>query len=235
MYLVFVIVFVELLSISNCQSPQVISFNASAMLESHNTIRANANEPPLQYDGNLSALALLKAQICSFQHNDMVWLALTYAALKGETKNASTLLPEDYIGENLFSEAPGSLSINPISMAQGWYNEIQAWNCLTGACIPFGSITECLHYTQIVNLQTTLVGCAYVLCNMSTSPFTPQTQWNYLVCEYTYLQDQRPFPTTDCVCRTNAQDTTKMYCGSPESRIPTFLYLVCVFLIVTVT
>jgi uncharacterized protein YkwD len=112
----------------------------AAMLAAHNELRARHCAPELTWSPELARVAEgwaeeLVSRGCAFEHN-----------------------PEIEYGENLASFAPvGSMS--PEEVARGWYDEIRSYRFGRP-----GFSMETGHFTQLVWVNTTELGCAAVTC-----------------------------------------------------------------------
>jgi pathogenesis-related protein 1 len=107
---------------------------SAAMLQAHNTVRAQVGVPPLVWSDRLAVFAqewadhLVAAH--TFQHR-----------------------PNNKFGENLYMIEGGSAS--PPEVVGDWADESKQYDIHTNTCTDV-----CGHYTQIVWAKTRAVGCA---------------------------------------------------------------------------
>lgn len=101
-------------------------------------MRCGWGQAPLVWDAGLEAAALAWASSCP---------------TPGAAHDNSTT-----DGENVFFLSGGVTPFSGEVVTQLWASEVSSWACSTNTCADPN--TQCLHFTQIVWFQTTLVGCA---------------------------------------------------------------------------
>lgn len=64
-----------------------------------------------------------------------------------------------------------------------WYDEESLYGSLYGVATPSEAVGDFLHFTQMVWLQSTTVGCAVIRCGTDNNIFNGMYLW-YSVCDY---------------------------------------------------
>ncbi|ORY74566.1 CAP domain-containing protein [Protomyces lactucae-debilis] len=132
------------------------------MLVQHNAYRARNGAPPMTWDPVLANYALANAQQNAATRN----LLHTFQQTPGTTPYAGS---QTY-GENIGFQSGAN---NPLKIVWLFYNEESQYNRATP-----GFQTNAGHFTQLVWVGSTRLGCAYVATNDAS-----QTAY-YLACEY---------------------------------------------------
>lgn len=127
------------------------------ILNYHNTLRARNGAGPLTWNADLANIALnnvnTNAAAGSFSHS----------------RNIPALAASDPYGENIANQYGAN---NPDYLVWLWYEENQSYD------YPTGSYSESTgHFTQVVWVASTELGCAYTQANDANKTF-------YLACEY---------------------------------------------------
>ncbi len=146
---------------------------ATAMIETHNAVRASATPTPspalapLLWSPTVATTAQAWADGCRYEHNTAVLHDLGY-------------------GENIAATAPAGVR-DAAYVVELWASEDAFYDLAANTCNtanppnPWGT---CGHYTQIVWRSTSVLGCAVRTCTTG-SPFGESfPTWDYWVCDY---------------------------------------------------
>ncbi|KAJ0144805.1 putative pathogenesis-related protein, partial [Colletotrichum tanaceti] len=140
----------------------------STCLDSHNVHRSNHSAPALTWDSALASYALVTAQTCVFQH-DMTTGGGGYGqnlAMWGATG----------------SEGLGEAKAAQRAITEQWYNgELNLYTGYGQASPDMTNFLQWGHFTQMVWVDTTAVGCAVHYCAAGT--LSSIGSW-YTVCNY---------------------------------------------------
>ncbi|TVY67477.1 putative pathogenesis-related protein, partial [Lachnellula suecica] len=136
-------------------------------LKSHNTHRACHGAPALVWDAKLTANAAALAATCVYGHN--------------------TLIGGGGYGQNIgyFSSTKATAADNPASwltqQVESWYGEVSGFSVYGQASPPTAVVTKAGHFSQVVWVGSTGVGCASQFCGENALVKYP---WWYTVCNY---------------------------------------------------
>lgn len=145
------------------------SGEVGAILEAHNSVRANVTPapaspmPPLTWSSEIAQVAQSYANKCLFKHSEGTGF-----------------------GENIYASTSASSAENVMA---SWAGEASGYNYEQNTCSGV-----CGHYTQVVWADSTRLGCGVANCTQN-SPFGDGS-WQLWVCNYDppgNYSGQRPY------------------------------------------
>lgn len=128
-----------LLLLASLCAAQDFSGGQAIWVPAHNEVRCGWGVAPLVWSATLESDARTWASSCP-----------TPAAPHDPTSQD---------GENVFFLSTGAAPFSGAIVSQVWASEASSWTCQTNSC---NDTSRCLHFTQMVWFDTTLLGCAAV-------------------------------------------------------------------------